>query len=67
MGCGIVKNLLNSGHSVVVEPHRHQVPQVQEAGAEDADTPSDVIEFTDGTNSCVSDLQEAKDLVFGNC
>ncbi|EDS41061.1 3-hydroxyisobutyrate dehydrogenase [Culex quinquefasciatus] len=32
-----------------VEP---QVPQDQEVGAEDADTPSDVIEFTDGTNSC---------------
>ncbi|EDS43071.1 3-hydroxyisobutyrate dehydrogenase [Culex quinquefasciatus] len=47
--------------------HRHQVPQVQEPGAEDADTPSDVIEFTDETNSCVSDPQEAKDLVFGNC
>ncbi|EDS44901.1 3-hydroxyisobutyrate dehydrogenase [Culex quinquefasciatus] len=49
-----------------VEPHRHQVPQVQEAGAEDSVTPLDVIEFRDGTNSCVSDPQEAKDLVFGN-
>uniref|UniRef100_A0A1Q3G210 Cytokine-like nuclear factor N-PAC n=1 Tax=Culex tarsalis TaxID=7177 RepID=A0A1Q3G210_CULTA len=68
MGCGIVKNLLNSGHSVVVwNRTATKCRKFQEAGAEVADTPSDVIEQTDVTFSCVSDPQVAKDLVFGNC
>lgn len=68
MGCGIVKNLLNSGHSVVVwNRTATKCRKFQEAGAEVADTPSDVIEMTDVTFSCVSDPQVAKDLVFGNC
>ncbi|XP_065090127.1 cytokine-like nuclear factor N-PAC isoform X3 [Ochlerotatus camptorhynchus] len=68
MGCGIVKNLLNSGHSVVVwNRTATKCRKFQEAGAEIADTPSDVIEMTDVTFSCVSDPQVAKDLVFGNC
>lgn len=68
MGCGIVKNLLNSGHLVVVwNRTAAKCRKFQEAGAEVADTPSDVIEMTDVTFSCVSDPQVAKDLVFGNC
>lgn len=68
MGCGIVKNLLNSGHSVVVwNRTATKCRKFQEAGAEIADTPSDVIEMTDVTFSCVSDPQVAKELVFGNC
>lgn len=68
MGCGIVKNLLNSGHSVVVwNRTATKCRKFQEAGAEVADTPSELIEMTDVTFSCVSDPQVAKDLVFGNC
>lgn len=68
MGCGIVKNLLNSGHSVVVwNRTAAKCRKFQEAGAVVADTPSDVIEMTDVTFSCVSDPQVAKELVFGNC
>ncbi|XP_058449671.1 cytokine-like nuclear factor N-PAC [Malaya genurostris] len=68
MGCGIVKNLLNSGHSVVVwNRTATKCRKFQEAGAEVADTPTDVIEMTDVTFSCVSDPQVAKDMVFGNC
>lgn len=63
MGCGIVKNLLNSGHSVVVwNRTATKCRKFQEAGAEIADTPSDVIEMTDVTFSCVSDPQVAKDV-----
>ncbi|XP_021701587.1 putative oxidoreductase GLYR1 homolog isoform X1 [Aedes aegypti] len=68
MGCGMVKNLLNSGHSVVVwNRTATKCRKFQEAGAEVADTPSDVIEMTDVTFSCVADPQVAKELVFGNC
>ncbi|EAT37846.1 AAEL010208-PA [Aedes aegypti] len=64
----MVKNLLNSGHSVVVwNRTATKCRKFQEAGAEVADTPSDVIEMTDVTLSCVSDPQVAKELVFGNC
>uniref|UniRef100_A0A6E8W1D8 Cytokine-like nuclear factor N-PAC n=1 Tax=Anopheles coluzzii TaxID=1518534 RepID=A0A6E8W1D8_ANOCL len=68
MGCGIVKNLIKSGHSVVVwNRSAHKCRKFQEVGAEVADTPSDVVEMTDVTYSCVSDPQVAKDMVFGNC
>lgn len=68
MGCGMVKNLLNSGHSVVVwNRTATKCRKFLEAGAEVADTPSDVIEMTDVTFSCVADPQVAKELVFGNC
>ncbi|XP_055612460.1 cytokine-like nuclear factor N-PAC [Uranotaenia lowii] len=68
MGAGIVKNLLNSGHSVVVwNRTATKCRKFQEAGAEVADTPCDVVEMSDVTFSCVADPQVAKDLVFGNC
>lgn len=68
MGCGIVKNLLNSGHSVVVwNRTATKCRKFQEAGAEIADTPSELVEMTDVTFSCVADPQVAKELVFGNC
>ncbi|XP_049287754.1 putative oxidoreductase GLYR1 homolog isoform X3 [Anopheles funestus] len=68
MGCGIVKNLIKSGHSVVVwNRSANKCRKFQEVGAEVADTPSDVVEMTDVTYSCVSDPQVAKDMVFGNC
>ncbi|EAT35237.1 AAEL012580-PA, partial [Aedes aegypti] len=68
LGLGMVKNLLNSGHSVVVwNRTATKCRKFQEVGAEVADTPSDVIEMADVTFSCVADPQVAKELVFGNC
>ncbi|XP_058121117.1 cytokine-like nuclear factor N-PAC isoform X2 [Anopheles coustani] len=68
MGCGIVKNLIKSGHSVVVWNRTpSKCRKFEEVGAEVAPTPCDVVEMTDVTYSCVSDPQVAKDLVFGNC
>ncbi|XP_058058014.1 cytokine-like nuclear factor N-PAC isoform X1 [Anopheles bellator] len=68
MGCGIVKNLIKSGHSVVVwNRTASKCRKFADVGAVIADTPSDVVEMTDVTYSCVSDPQVAKDLVFGNC
>lgn len=68
MGCGIVKNLIKSGHSVVVwNRNATKCRKFAAVGAEVADTPCDVVELTDVTYSCVSDPQVAKDLVFGNC
>merc|ERR1712156_1305854 len=68
MGSGIVKNLLNSGHTVTVWNRTvEKVRDFVEAGAKEALTPSDVIAESDITFSCVSDPQAAKDLVFGNC
>lgn len=68
MGCGIVKNLINSGHKVVVwNRTATKCRKFEEAGAEIKQTPSDVIDSTDITFSCVSDPQAAKDvsLLFG--
>ncbi len=68
MGTGIVKNLLNSGHSVTVWNRQAEKCQdFMKAGAREAMTPGDVIAESDITFSCVSDPQAAKDLVFGNC
>jgi len=68
MGSGMVKNLLNSGHTVTVwNRTTEKVRDFLEAGAKEALTPSDVIAESDITFSCVSDPQAAKDLVFGNC
>jgi len=68
MGSGIVKNLLNSGHNVTVwNRTTEKVRDFVDAGANEALTPSDVVEHSDIIFSCVSDPQAAKDLVFGNC
>ncbi|XP_050441153.1 cytokine-like nuclear factor N-PAC [Adelges cooleyi] len=68
MGAGIVKNLLNSGHKVVIWNRTTEKSQMfQDAGAIIALTPSDVIGGSDITFSCVADPQVAKDMVFGNC
>ncbi|XP_046639132.1 putative oxidoreductase GLYR1 homolog [Daphnia pulicaria] len=68
MGSGMVKNLLNSGHKVIVWNRTTEKCQdFVKAGAEEALTPSDVISAADITFSCVSDPQVAKDMVFGNC
>lgn len=63
MGCGIVKNLINSGHKVVVWNRTStKCRKFEEAGADVKQTPSDVIDSTDITFSCVSDPQAAKDV-----
>ena len=68
MGSGIVKNLLNSGHSVTVwNRTAEKKDEFLKAGAKEAITPGDVIAESDITFSCVSDPQAAKDMVFGNC
>eukprot|EP00096_Caligus_rogercresseyi_P009459 TRINITY_DN321_c0_g1_i1.p1 TRINITY_DN321_c0_g1~~TRINITY_DN321_c0_g1_i1.p1 ORF type:complete len:503 (-),score=196.60 TRINITY_DN321_c0_g1_i1:246-1754(-) len=68
MGGGIVKNLLNSGHSVSVwNRTSEKCDEFVKAGALKALTPADVILDSDVTFSCVSDPQAAKDMVFGNC
>jgi len=68
MGSGIVKNLLNSGHSVTVwNRTAEKKDEFLKNGAKEALTPGDVIAESDITFSCVSDPQAAKDMVFGNC
>ncbi|XP_063987731.1 cytokine-like nuclear factor N-PAC [Diachasmimorpha longicaudata] len=68
MGSGIVKNLINSGHSVIVWNRTQEKCQdFVKAGAEQGLTPSDVVLAADITFSCVADPQAAKDMVFGNC
>lgn len=68
MGCGIVKNLIDSGHKVVVwNRTSEKCRKFADAGAEIAQTPSDVIDRVDITFSCVSDPSAAKQMVFGNC
>ncbi|XP_071452793.1 cytokine-like nuclear factor N-PAC [Hetaerina americana] len=68
MGSGIVKNLLNSGHSVIVWNRTpEKCKDFIKAGAEHGMTPSDVVQMADVTFSCVADPQAAKDMVFGNC
>ncbi|XP_053973823.1 cytokine-like nuclear factor N-PAC [Hylaeus anthracinus] len=68
MGSGIVKNLINSGHSVIVwNRTQEKCADFVKAGAEEGLTPSDVVLAADITFSCVADPQAAKDMVFGNC
>ena len=68
MGSGIVKNLLNSGHSITVwNRTAEKREEFVKAGAREALTPGDVIAESDITFSCISDPQAAKDMVFGNC
>ncbi|XP_014239386.1 putative oxidoreductase GLYR1 homolog [Cimex lectularius] len=68
MGSGIVKNLLNSGHRVVIwNRTSEKTKEFIKAGAEIACTPQDVVQSADITFSCVTDTQAAKDMMFGNC
>ncbi|EDW03128.1 putative oxidoreductase GLYR1 homolog isoform X2 [Drosophila grimshawi] len=68
MGSTIVKDLIYTGHKIVV--WNRTIDKCQpfvEAGAEVKDTPMDVVEAADIIFCCVSDPKGAKDLVFGNC
>merc|ERR1719219_3244515 len=68
MGSGIVKNLLNSGHTVTVWNRTvEKATEFGKIGAKQAITPGDVINESDITFSCVADPKAAKDMVFGNC
>ncbi|XP_041969973.1 putative oxidoreductase GLYR1 homolog isoform X1 [Aricia agestis] len=68
MGCGIVKNLLNSGHKVLIwNRTAAKCKDFEKVGATIAVTPCDVVEEADITFSCVADPQAAKEMVFGNC
>ncbi|XP_051175503.1 cytokine-like nuclear factor N-PAC [Leptopilina boulardi] len=68
MGSGIVKNLINSGHKVIVwNRTQEKCTDFVKAGAEQGLTPSDVVSAADITFSCVADPQAAKEMVFGNC
>lgn len=66
---GIVKNLYHSGHSIIIW---NQTPNECQDFADKfeiqiAATPADVIDAADITFSCVSDADNAKQIVFGNC
>lgn len=66
---GIVKNLYHSGHSIIIW---NQTPNECMDFAEKfkitiAATPADVIDAADITFSCLSDADNAKQIVFGNC
>lgn len=64
MGSGIVKNLINSGHKVVVwNRTSNKCRKFEEAGAEVAPTPSDVVDKVDITFSCVADPMAAKEVI----
>lgn len=63
MGSGIVKNLLNSGHKVIIwnrDPSKSR--KLEEMGAEVAMTPCDVAEQVDIIFSCVSDPLASKEV-----
>lgn len=67
MGGGIVKNLVNSGHSVVVwNRTKSKCGRFVDAGADEALTPSDVMERADITFSCVSDPNALKEVRYMN-
>lgn len=65
MGGGIVKNLLNSGHTVYVwNRTKSKCDIFVQAGAIAADTPSDVVDNADIIFSCVTDPSVAKEVRF---
>lgn len=64
MGSGIVKNLLNSGHKVIIwnrDPSKSR--KFEEIGAQVAMTPCDVAEQVDIIFSCVSDPLASKEVI----
>ncbi|XP_013104068.2 cytokine-like nuclear factor N-PAC isoform X2 [Stomoxys calcitrans] len=68
MGSTIVKDLICTGHKVVVwNRTMSKCEPFREAGADVKDTPEDVVNAADIIFCCVSDPKASKDLVFGNC
>ncbi|CAG0895102.1 unnamed protein product, partial [Darwinula stevensoni] len=68
MGSGIVKNLLNSGHSVSVWNRTpDKCGNFVKAGAVQSMTPEDVVTASDIIFCCMSDPQVSKQIIYGNC
>lgn len=66
MGQRILKNLLNSGHSVTIwNRTSSKCNGFIEAGALPAKTPADVVQTVDIVFSCLSDPKASKEIVFG--
>ncbi|KAK6172506.1 hypothetical protein SNE40_016142 [Patella caerulea] len=67
MGQGMVMNLLRSGHEVIVWNRTNlKCKEFVKAGALRGTSPSDVIQSSDITFTCVSDSLAVRDIVFGN-
>lgn len=68
MGQRLLKNLLNSGHSVTIWNRTpSKCKDFLKAGATKATTPADVVAAADITFSCLADPHAVKEIVFGNC
>lgn len=68
MGQRLLKNLLNSGHSVTIWNRTpSKCKDFLKAGATKATTPADVVSASDITFSCLADPHAVKEIVFGNC
>lgn len=66
MGQRILKNLLNSGHSITIWNRTSgKCAGFIEAGATSATTPADVVQAVDVVFSCLSDPKASKEIVFG--
>ncbi|OQR66295.1 putative oxidoreductase GLYR1-like [Tropilaelaps mercedesae] len=67
VGQGIVKNLLHSGHQVMMwNRTTSKTKEFAKAGAEKRITPGDVVAECDIIFSCVSTPDACRDIVFGN-
>lgn len=68
LGQRLLKNLLNSGHSVTIWNRTpSKCKDFVKAGATKVTTPADVVAGSDVTFSCLSDPAAVKEIVFGNC
>lgn len=68
MGQRLLKNLLNSGHTVTIWNRTpSKCKDFLKAGATKATTPADVVSASDITFSCLADPHAVKEIVFGNC
>jgi len=68
MGQRLVKNLINSGHSVTIWNRTlSKTKDFIKVGASKAITPGEVVAQSDITFSCLSDPHAVKEVVFGNC
>ncbi|XP_028968468.1 putative oxidoreductase GLYR1 homolog [Galendromus occidentalis] len=66
IGQGVVKNLLKSGHSVMVYNRTYsKTKEFVKAGASKATTPSDVVQACDIVFCCVATPEASKEVVFG--
>ncbi|RWS23106.1 putative oxidoreductase GLYR1-like protein [Leptotrombidium deliense] len=68
MGQRLLKNMLNSGHSVTIWNRTpSKCKDFAKAGATKATTPADVVAASDITFSCLADPHAVREIVFGNC